>query len=144
MKPTLLILLVTLTVKCKCIPLDHKVDSIETNIKHKSVHPDFRSISHVKLNRPEELNTDFWFNNAKDFVATKVNQQPGVGIAKNVILFIGDGMSLATQSAARMYKGGEEESLSFEEFPYAGLIKTYCVGRYFLRLRKTLSTKINF
>ncbi len=26
-----------------------------------------------------------------------------------------------------MYKGGEEKRLSFEEFPYTGAIKTYCV-----------------
>lgn len=125
MKFTSLVFVTILIVKCKCIPLDPKVASIRTSITHESIHPQFRSIPHAKLNRPEELSTDFWFNNAKDFVATKLNQPAGVGTAKNIILFIGDGMSLTTQSAARMYKGGEEESLSFEEFPYAGLIKTY-------------------
>ncbi|KAG4070667.1 hypothetical protein HA402_013587 [Bradysia odoriphaga] len=127
MKFTSLVVVVILTVKCQCIPLDTKVDSIRTNIRHESKHPEFRSIPHVKLNRPEELDTDFWFNNAKDFVATKLNQPRRAGAAKNIILFIGDGMSLATQAAARMYKGGEEEKLSFEEFPYAGLVKTYCL-----------------
>lgn len=37
-------------------------------------------------------------------------------------------MSIATQTATRMYMGNEEINLSFEEFPYAGLAKTYCVN----------------
>ncbi|ERL84010.1 hypothetical protein D910_01329 [Dendroctonus ponderosae] len=47
--------------------------------------------------------------------------------AKNVILFLGDGMSIPTIAATRVYLGGEEKSLSFEQFPYTGLSKTYCV-----------------
>lgn len=43
--------------------------------------------------------------------------------AKNVILFLGDGMSIPTIAATRVYLGGEEMSLSFEQFPYAGLSK---------------------
>lgn len=49
--------------------------------------------------------------------------------AKNVILFLGDGMSVSTLTAARILKGqrkkqtGEEESLSFENFPYVALSK---------------------
>ena len=51
--------------------------------------------------------------------------------AKNVILFIGDGMGISTITAARIYEGqkrgmtGEENSLSFEKFPQTALIKTY-------------------
>ncbi|CAH1108440.1 unnamed protein product [Psylliodes chrysocephalus] len=48
-------------------------------------------------------------------------------VAKNVILFLGDGMSIPTVAATRMYIGGEEELLSFDKFPYTGLSKTYCV-----------------
>ena len=49
---------------------------------------------------------------------------------KNVILFIGDGMSLTTVTAARIYRGqqkqqrsGEELYLAWEEFPEAALLK---------------------
>ena len=49
---------------------------------------------------------------------------------KNVILFIGDGMSLTTVTAARIYRGqqklqrsGEELLLSWEEFPETALLK---------------------
>lgn len=42
---------------------------------------------------------------------------------------MGDGMSIATITAARIYQGqlkgqrGEEDQLSFEKFPYVGLSK---------------------
>lgn len=51
--------------------------------------------------------------------------------AKNVILFIGDGMGVSTVTAARIYDGqsrgepGEENLLSFEHFPSLALVKTY-------------------
>lgn len=44
-------------------------------------------------------------------------------VAKNLIIFVADGMSLATQMATRVYMGGEEKVLSFETFPYVGLSK---------------------
>lgn len=53
------------------------------------------------------------------------------GQAKNIILFIGDGMGVSTVTAARILEGqskghsGEENLLSFEKMPYAGFIKTY-------------------
>lgn len=52
-----------------------------------------------------------------------------VDTAKNIIMFLGDGMSVPTLAAARVYLGslqnvsGEELSLSFENFPYSGLSK---------------------
>lgn len=51
--------------------------------------------------------------------------------AENLVLFLGDGMSVTTLTAARILQGqrrgesGEENQLSFEEFPYSALIKTY-------------------
>lgn len=51
--------------------------------------------------------------------------------AKNVVLFLGDGMGITTITAARIYEGqlqgksGEENSLSFESFPNVAFIKTY-------------------
>ncbi len=55
--------------------------------------------------------------------------------AKNVILFVGDGMSISTIAAARILEGqlrgesGEENSLSFEQFPYLALSKTYSANQ---------------
>lgn len=51
--------------------------------------------------------------------------------AKNVILFIGDGMGVATLTAARIYEAqqrgadGASNHLSFEAFPNLGLVRTY-------------------
>lgn len=57
------------------------------------------------------------------------------GKAKNVILFIGDGMGVSTLTAARIFEGqqrgesGEENRLSFEEFPFTALSKTYSANQ---------------
>lgn len=53
------------------------------------------------------------------------------GKARNIILFVGDGMSLPTVAAARILDGqrkgapGEENLLSWERFPHTGFSKTY-------------------
>lgn len=75
--------------------------------------------------RPEELENSFWNENAqkylREIVAADSYNTPKR--AKNVILFLGDGMSLTTVAATRMFMGGEEKSLSFEKFPHFGLSK---------------------
>jgi alkaline phosphatase len=66
-------------------------------------------------------------------VAGCAGQEPAAQAtrAKNVILFIGDGMGPSTVTAARIFAGqqkglaGEEYSLSFERFPHLALVKTY-------------------
>ena len=51
--------------------------------------------------------------------------------SRNVILFVGDGMGVSTVTAARIFDGqqrgesGEENYLSFEEFPHVALVKTF-------------------
>ena len=56
---------------------------------------------------------------------------PIISYAKNVILFLGDGMGVSTVTSARIFEGqqlgklGEEHSLSFDEFENLALIKTY-------------------
>lgn len=53
--------------------------------------------------------------------------------ARNIILFIGDGMGVSTVTAARILEGqlngqsGEEHQISFDKMPYTGLAKTYNV-----------------
>ncbi|KAG4071400.1 hypothetical protein HA402_011554 [Bradysia odoriphaga] len=124
-----IVLLVLVVVKCNCSPMGTIKSYAERNIKHESMHPEFRNSLHPQRIRLEEFSTSYWLKNAKDFVSKQLSQSRKITPAKNIILFIGDGMSLATQSAARVYKGGEEKRLSFEEFPYAGSIKTYCLDQ---------------
>ena len=72
-----------------------------------------------------------WFRDGQAAVARAKKTQPIVGKARNVILFIGDGMGVSTVTASRILEGqrrgesGEENLLSFEKFPYAALVKTY-------------------
>lgn len=62
-------------------------------------------------------------------MAEKLKYVNKKGVAKNIIMFLGDGMSLTTLTASRIYKGqmdkrsGEDEYLSFERFPFVGMSK---------------------
>lgn len=71
----------------------------------------------------------FWRNKAESYIQSKLNSKLNTNKAKNVIFFIGDGMSIATIAATRMYLGKEEAELSFEKFPHYGLAQTYCVDK---------------
>ena len=70
----------------------------------------------------------WWF---RDGAAQAAQRGAMSGKAKNVILFVGDGMSLTTVAAARILDGqrkggpGEENRLSWERFPATALSKTY-------------------
>ncbi|PZC85796.1 alkaline phosphatase, tissue-nonspecific isozyme [Helicoverpa armigera] len=81
----------------------------------------------------DEKNRDHWNLQAQWILRTKLASPLNTKVAKNVILFLGDGMSITTLAATRVYLGqkyghlGEELKLSFEAFPYTGLAKTYCV-----------------
>jgi alkaline phosphatase len=69
--------------------------------------------------------------------------------AKNVILFVGDGMGITTLTASRILEGqlrgesGEENSLSFEQFPYVALSKTYSVNQQTSDSAPTMSAIIS-
>lgn len=55
--------------------------------------------------------------------------------AKNVILFVGDGMGISTVTASRIFEGqqkgvdGERNYLAFEKLPYLALSKTYSANQ---------------
>jgi alkaline phosphatase len=74
---------------------------------------------------------DGWYRDGRDLIAERRAQRGEIQPARNVILFIGDGMSLATVSAARILEGqlrgqtGEENLLYFERFEHLALSKTY-------------------
>ncbi|USD21430.1 alkaline phosphatase [Microbulbifer variabilis] len=80
---------------------------------------------------PDYQTKSEWFTEASDRLEERVSLTREAKTAKNVILFVGDGMGISTLTAARIFEGqrrgepGEENSLSFEEFPHSALIKTY-------------------
>nr|WP_283620002.1 alkaline phosphatase [Alteromonas macleodii] len=81
---------------------------------------------------PEHQTNSAWFTDAQTKLTTKL-QTNNQFKAKNVILFVGDGMGISTLTSARIHKGqlagnpGEEGYLSFESFPHTALVKTYNV-----------------
>lgn len=97
---------------------------------------DYHNIE-TKLNHflDEEFDNSFWIDGAQKKLREQLRKKTNRKIAKNVVFFMGDGMSLATVTAARIYSAqklkqtGEENSISFEEFPYTGFSKTYCVDK---------------
>jgi alkaline phosphatase len=80
------------------------------------------------IRHPQGETAAWWF---RDGAAQAAQRGAMEGDAKNVILFVGDGMSLATVAAARILDGqrkggaGEENRLAWEDFPATALSKTY-------------------
>ncbi|GAB3336882.1 alkaline phosphatase [Marilutibacter aestuarii] len=78
--------------------------------------------------RPGGETPAWWF---RDGAAQAAARGAMGGRARNVILFVGDGMSLNTVAAARILDGqrkggpGEENRLSWERFPSTALSRTY-------------------
>ncbi|MFZ5505988.1 MAG: alkaline phosphatase [Pseudomonadota bacterium] len=72
-----------------------------------------------------------WYQNGQQFIADSKKVFPNARKAKNVILFVGDGMGISTVTASRILEGqmkgqpGEENRLFFETLPYLALSKTY-------------------
>ncbi|KAH9382388.1 hypothetical protein HPB48_008669 [Haemaphysalis longicornis] len=82
---------------------------------------------------PGEERTEYWRASGQRTLAELLDPTVPVVVdapAKNVILFVGDGMGVSTVTAARIYGAqrkngakGEESRLAFERFPFTGLIK---------------------
>ncbi|XP_024883881.1 alkaline phosphatase 4-like [Temnothorax curvispinosus] len=77
----------------------------------------------------------FWLKSGQETLHRILSEQKNENRAKNVIIFIGDGMGLSTITSGRIYIGqlngqsGEEYQLAFEKFSNAGLAKTYNVDK---------------
>lgn len=86
------------------------------------------------IERPSAETSSWWFRAGAASAAEAITAN---GITsnntapKNIILFLGDGMSLSTITAAHILAGqrlnldGESYRLSFEKFPYTALSRTY-------------------
>lgn len=77
------------------------------------------------------IEQDEYFKDGQDTLAMRRAVKPNKKPAKNVILFIADGMDPTTVAVARIFDGqrrgeeGEENFLSFERFPHLAMSKTY-------------------
>jgi alkaline phosphatase len=78
-----------------------------------------------------EENPSFWNEQARLSIEEIVQRRENTRIAKNVIIFLGDGMGVSTITAGRIRKGqmigqlGEDFLTEMEQFTYSGLSKTY-------------------
>lgn len=114
-----LILLVTAFLLCDAAAVEHR-SKPQFHHTHPKLFSSLTRNNYVK-------SSEYYLDQATDFVQDQLEKVFNKKVAKNVILFLGDGMSMPTLAATRMYLGGEEKSLSFEEFPFVGMSKTYCL-----------------
>lgn len=95
-------------------------------------HQHARSIrTSTSLKNEAEAESSYWRENAQKILATKLEQLQAAHTkkARNVIMFLGDGMSIHTVTATRDFLGDSSEKVYFEQFPFTGMSKTYCVNR---------------
>lgn len=93
----------------------------------------FVGILTATVGHTEDAST--WVNKGEAALIAAQHIQPNNRQAKNVILFVGDGMGISTITAARIYEGqqkgidGEGNQLAFEKLPYLALSKTYSANQ---------------
>jgi len=91
------------------------------------------SIASKPTPKPDSRTQNSWFEAGRKQVAESARFVRNEPAAKNVILFVGDGMGIATVTAARILEGqrrgetGEENRLAFETLPHVAFSKTYNV-----------------
>ncbi len=90
-------------------------------------------VSFTSYGQQDTGTSESWISDGEKAIQERLAIQPITKRAKNVILFVGDGMGISTLTAGRIREGqlagqsGEENLLSFETFPYTALVKTYNV-----------------
>nr|XP_019950508.1 PREDICTED: alkaline phosphatase-like [Paralichthys olivaceus] len=81
----------------------------------------------------EEENPEFWRSQARKTLQSALDRKLNTNVARNILLYLGDGMGITTYTAARILKGqlqnqtGEETVMTMDTFPSVGLAKTYSV-----------------
>ncbi|EDW00073.1 alkaline phosphatase [Drosophila grimshawi] len=88
---------------------------------------DMQNVDYWHVSLPKEQQE--WYDRGIDELKLALNRNTNRRRAKNVILFVGDGMGPNTVTASRIYGFKEEGLLSWERFPHMGLLKTYCANK---------------
>lgn len=70
-----------------------------------------------------DLGQSYWKHKAIEDLKASLHIHHNIRTAKNVVIFIGDGMGPNTITAARIYMGGESSYVTWERFPHMGAIK---------------------
>lgn len=96
----------------------------------------FEDVGNGKPTPVEEMDPEFWRMLAREELDQRLVDNFNYKQAKNIIFFLGDGMSLTTLTASRIRKGqlkgntGEEDALSFQKFPHSGLSRVRSITRF--------------
>ena len=99
-------------------------------------HPHFLSSVSGSDNQREKRSAEtenqqtltYWLEQGQTQLSEALLLDPNKRMAKNIILVIGDGMSLSTNTAGRIFKGqskgrdGVSAQLSWETFPHIGQV----------------------
>ena len=91
------------------------------------------SVAHGNIVNNQDNNQ--WYKDGVKLIQDNLKVKPNTNTAKNAILFLGDGMGITTITAARFLDGqmkgqsGEENVLSWEEFPWSAMAKPYAVDQ---------------
>lgn len=64
------------------------------------------------------------------FTSCQLGRSHKAVVAKNAILFVGDGMGIAQMTSGRLYAGGSFHQMNYEQFKYTGFSKTYSSDNY--------------
>lgn len=101
---------------------------------HKSRKQTYRKVkkgsSYTRVPFINKEDRDFWNSDAQSVLQKQLKIFQQKRQAKNVILFLGDGMSTATVTATRILKGQrsgkwEREVMEWDNFPHSAMLKTY-------------------
>ncbi|WAC48301.1 alkaline phosphatase [Asticcacaulis sp. SL142] len=82
------------------------------------------------------ITTPVWAQPASPALDVALARTPNTGKAKNIILFIGDGMGINSVTAGRIMAGqargqdGASYRLTFETLPYSAFSKTYSADKF--------------
>ncbi|XP_046427031.1 alkaline phosphatase 4-like isoform X2 [Neodiprion pinetum] len=94
------------------------------------------SSSHILPDVPTHFeDTSYWMKSGQENLRKILSLHDNENQARNIIIFIGDGMGMTSVTAGRIFQGqkkggsGEEYKLNFEQFPNTGLSKTYNVDK---------------
>ncbi|WP_312572113.1 alkaline phosphatase [Brevundimonas sp.] len=89
------------------------------------------SVSAQSLTGQPAQASDAYYVAARADLATRIAVTPNTGRARNIILFVGDGMGTSTLTAARIFQGqrqgvdGASTWTTMDRLPYAALVRTY-------------------
>ncbi|GIY78527.1 alkaline phosphatase [Caerostris extrusa] len=83
-------------------------------------------VEHVSASWPSDR--WYWYQQAKSTLLKNLDDDRNYNVAKNLILFIGDGMGMTTVTTARILRDRrvdtrEENELAFDKFEYVALAK---------------------